>query len=61
MHTLLDLHGNNPVFIHVSDGKMHDVNMLGRIEPEAGAFYVVDRAYLDFERRYSSRSALPSS
>src|ERR1017187_7714113 len=44
--------GNIPVFIHVSDGKMHDVNMLDRIEPEAGAFYVMDRAYIDFERLY---------
>jgi IS4 transposase len=52
MHTLLDLHGNIPVFIHVSDGKMHYVNMLDRIEPEAGAFYVMDRAYIDFERLY---------
>jgi len=52
MHTLLDLQGNIPVFIHVSDGKMHDVHMLDRIEPEAGAYYVVDRAYLDFERLY---------
>jgi hypothetical protein len=52
MHTLLDLHGNIPVFIYVSDGKMHDVNMLDRIEPEAGAFYVMDRAYIDSERLY---------
>ncbi len=52
MHTLLDLHGNIPAFIHVSDGKMHDVNMLDRIVPEAGAFYVMDRAYIDFERLY---------
>jgi hypothetical protein len=52
MHTLLDLHGNIPVFIHVSDGKMHDVNMLDRIEPEAGAFYVMDRVYIDFEQLY---------
>jgi hypothetical protein len=52
MHTLLDLHRNIPVFIHVSDGKMHDVDMLDRIEPEAGAFYVMDRAYIDFERFY---------
>jgi hypothetical protein len=52
MHTLLDLHGDIPAFIHVSDGKMHDVNMLDRIEPEAGAFYVMDRAYIDFERLY---------
>jgi hypothetical protein len=52
MHSLLDLHGNIPVFIHVSDGKMHDVNMLDRIEPEAGAFYVMDHAYIDFDRLY---------
>ena len=52
MHTLLDLHGNIPAFIHVYDEKMHDVNMLDRIEPEAGAYYVMDRAYLDFERLY---------
>ena len=50
LHTLLDLHGNIPAFIHISDGKLHDVNVLDMLVPEAGAFYVMDRAYLDFER-----------
>lgn len=52
MHTLLDLHGNIPAFIHITDGKVHDVNILDQILPEAGAFYVMDRGYLDFERLY---------
>jgi hypothetical protein len=52
MHTLLDLRGNIPTFIHVSDGKLHDVNVLDDIPIEAGAFYVMDRGYLDFERLY---------
>ena len=52
MHTLLDLHGNIPAFIHVSEGKLHDVNMLDRIEIEPGAYYVLDRGYLDFKRLY---------
>ena len=52
MHTLLDLRGNIPSFIHVSDGKMHDVHMLDILIPEAGAYYIMDRAYLDFERLY---------
>jgi hypothetical protein len=52
MHTLLDLHGNIPTFIHVTDGKVHDVNVLDLIAPEAGAFYVMDRGYIDFERLY---------
>jgi hypothetical protein len=52
MHTLIDLHGNIPVFVCVTDGKVHDVNILDRISPEAGAFYVMDRGYLDFERLY---------
>jgi len=50
LHTLLDLRGNIPSFIFISDGKMHDVNVLDQLLPEAGAFYVVDRGYLDFER-----------
>jgi len=50
MHTLLDLHGNIPTFIGITDGKVHDVNILDEIFPEAGAFYVMDRAYVDFER-----------
>ena len=53
MHTLLDLRGSIPTFIEVSDGKLHDVNILDEILPEAGSFYVVDRGYLDFERLYA--------
>src|ERR1700691_2052903 len=52
MHTLLDLHGNIPTFISVTNGKMHDVNILDEIALEAGAFYVMDRGYVDFERLY---------
>jgi hypothetical protein len=52
MHTLLDLHGNIPTFISITAGKVHDVNILDEILPEAGAFYVMDRGYVDFERLY---------
>jgi hypothetical protein len=52
MHTLLDLHGNIPTFISITDGKVADVNILDEIYPEAGAFYVMDRGYIDFERLY---------
>jgi hypothetical protein len=52
MHTLLDLHGNIPTFIRITDGKVHDVNILDEILPEAGAFYVLDRGYIDFERLF---------
>lgn len=52
LHTLLDLRGNIPTFIHISDGKMHDVNVLDQLLPEAGAFYVMDRGYIDFARLY---------
>src|ERR1700680_4001487 len=52
MHTLLDLHGNIPTFIRITDGKVHDVNILDEIMPEAGAFYVMDRGYIDFERLF---------
>jgi hypothetical protein len=52
LHTLLDLHGSIPVFVRVTDGKVHDVNLLDQIAPEPGAFYVMDRGYLDFERLY---------
>src|SRR5437588_1196442 len=52
MHTLLDLHGNIPTFIRITDGKVHDVNILEEIMPEAGAFYVMDRGYIDFERLF---------
>jgi hypothetical protein len=50
MHTLLDLRGNIPSFIHVSDGKLADVNALDLLVPEAGAIYVMDRGYVDFGR-----------
>jgi hypothetical protein len=50
LHTLIDLRGNIPSFIHISDGKLHDVNVLDELIAEAGAFYIMDRAYLDFER-----------
>src|SRR3972149_1265756 len=52
MHTLLDLHGNIPTFIGITDGRVHDVNILDEILPEVGAFYVMDRAYVDFERLF---------
>jgi hypothetical protein len=53
LHTLLDLRGPIPSFIHISDGKLHDVKVLDLFIPEAGAFYVMDRAYLDFERLFA--------
>ena len=52
MHTLLDLHGNIPTFIGITEGAVHDVNILDQIIPEPGAFYVMDRGYIDFERLY---------
>ncbi len=52
MHTLLDLHGNIPTFIRVTSGDVHDVNILDELVPEAGAFYVMDRGYIDFDRLY---------
>ena len=53
MHTLLDLRGNIPSFIHVSDGKLHDVHALDMLLPEAGAIYVMDRGYVDFARLHA--------
>jgi len=53
MHTLLDLRGAIPSFIHISDGKLNDVNVLDLLVPEPGAFYVMDRGHLDFERLYT--------
>lgn len=50
LHTLLDLRGNIPSFIHISDGKLHDVNVLDLLIPEPGAFYIMDRGYIHFER-----------
>lgn len=57
LHTLLDLRGAIPSFIHISAGKLHDVHVLDLLIPEAGAFYVMDRAYLDFGRLYSLSQA----
>ena len=53
LHTLLDLRGAIPAFIHISDGKMHEVTVLDFLPTEPGAFYVMDRGYLDFERLYA--------
>jgi len=53
LHTLLDLRGSIPTFIHISDGKLHDVNVLDKLIPEPGSFYVMDRGYLDFCRLYT--------
>ena len=52
MHTLLDLHGNIPTFIRITSGAVHDVNLLDEILPEAGAIYVFDRGYIDFQRLF---------
>lgn len=57
LHTLLDLRGNIPTFIHISDGKLHDVNVLDLLLPEPGAFYVMDRGYIDFERLHRLHEA----
>jgi len=53
LHTLLDLRGNIPSFIHITDGKVHDINVLDVLIPEPGSFYVMDRGYLDFARLYA--------
>ena len=57
LHTLLDLRGNIPTFIHISDGKMHEVNVLDQLLPEPGAFYIIDRGFIDFERLYRFHEA----
>ena len=57
LHTLLDLRGNIPTFIHISDGKFHDVNVLDILIPEPGALYIMDRGYLDFERLFRMNQA----
>ena len=57
LHTLLDLRGNIPTFIHISDGKLHEVNILDQLLPEAGAFYVMDRGFLDYARLYRFHQA----
>ena len=58
LHTLLDLRGPIPSFIRITDGKVHDVNILDEIIPEPGAFYIMDRAYLDFQRLYTMHQCL---
>ena len=57
MHTLLDLRGNIPSFIHISDGKLHDIHALDLLLPEPGAIYVVDRGYVDFSRLHALHRA----
>ena len=57
LHTLLDLRGSIPTFLHISDGKLHDVNVLDILPIEAGAFYVMDRGYVDFTRLYAMHQA----
>lgn len=57
LHTLLDLRGNIPSFIHISDGKLHDVKVLDMLIPEPGAFYIMDRGYLDFRRLFTLNQA----
>ena len=58
LHTLLDLRGDIPTFIWITDGKVHDVNVLDYLVPEPGAIYVMDRAYLDFQRLYQMHQDL---
>jgi hypothetical protein len=57
MHTLLDLRGNIPSFIHISDGKWHEVNVFDMLVPEVGAFYIMDRGYIDFEQLHRLHQA----
>jgi hypothetical protein len=56
-HTLMHLRGSIPSFIHISDGKLHDVNILDQLIPEPGSFYIMDRGYPDFERLYMLNQA----
>jgi len=58
LHTLLDLRGDIPTFIWITDGKVHDVNVLDHLIPEPGAIYIMDRAYLDFHRLYQMHQSL---
>ena len=57
LHTLLDLRGSIPSFIHISDGKMHEVNVLDILVPEAGSFYIMDRGFTDFSRLFRMHQA----
>jgi hypothetical protein len=58
MHTLLDLRGAFPSFIHINDGKLRDANVLDILIPEVGAFYVMDRGYIDFAMSRPARNSL---
>jgi hypothetical protein len=58
LHTLIDLRGNIPCFVHISNGKMHDVKALDHLPVEAGAFYVMDRGYIDFARLYRFQTSM---
>jgi len=58
LHTLLDLRGNIPSFIDITEAKLHDVNILDKLIAEPGSIYVMDRAYLDFERLYKMHQSL---
>ena len=58
LHTLLDLRGNIPTFIQITEGKLQDVNILDDLIPEPGAFYIMDRGYLDFSRLYTLHQCL---
>jgi hypothetical protein len=58
LHTLLDLRGNIPSFVNITDGKVHDVNILDVLIFEAGSFYIMDRGYIDFKRLYALHQAL---
>jgi len=60
LHTLIDVHGSIPVFIWITEGKVHDVNILDLLKPEAGAIYLVDRGYIDFARLYAITTAQAS-
>jgi hypothetical protein len=57
LHTLLDLRGAIPTFIHISDGRLHDVNIMDMLIPEPGSYYIIDRGYLDFKRLYRMHQA----
>jgi hypothetical protein len=57
LHTLMDLRGSIPAFIHISDGRLHEMNILDQLTPEAGSFYVMDRGYIDFERLHRFHQA----
>lgn len=57
LHTLLDVHGSIPSFIHISAGKTHEVNVLDALTPEPGALYLLDRGYMDFARLHALHEA----